>query len=94
VRPNYPKRKMADNQEIMEGMMKTMMNKGHSDFNPVEMCQQMQETVNQVTKMAGHQNPEVQAMFEDWSSEVEKEIFPLLLLGIRRVKDVTGTRKM
>ncbi len=44
----------------------------------MEMCRQLQETMNQIAKMAGYQNPEVQAMFEEWSMEIEKEIISQL----------------
>ena len=76
--PNFGKRKMEENQEMMQGMKQNMMSKQSGDFNPVEMCKQMQETMNQMVNMAGHQNPEVQAMFEDWSHEVENEVISLL----------------
>ena len=77
--PNFGKRKMEKNQEMMQGMKQNMMSSKQSgDFNPMEMCKQMQETMNQMVNMAGQQNPEVQAMFDEWSEEVEKEIISLL----------------
>lgn len=64
---------------MMPPMAKTMMGKMSGEgFNPMEMCKQMTETVTETAKMAGFATPEVQAMFDDWVTEVEKEILKLI----------------
>lgn len=66
----------GEKRNMMQQMMQNMM-EGQGEktgFNPMEMCRQMQETMSQITKMAGYPSSEVQAMFEEWSMELEKEI--------------------
>ena len=61
------------------GMMDKMMG-GMKDknFNPMEMCKQMTESVAATAEIAGFATPEVRALFEDWASEVEKEILTVI----------------
>jgi DNA-binding NarL/FixJ family response regulator len=66
----------------MSGMMEMMMGKFGENFNPMEMCQNMVRAVSDTAKMAGHATPEVQALFEEWSNQVEKEILDILKNGV------------
>lgn len=58
-------------------MMKWMrkMTENTEDFNPMEMCKGMMSSVAKVTEMSFYSTPEVCAMFDDWMTNVEKEIF-------------------
>ncbi len=61
------------------GMMNKMMGKMKDEnFNPVEMCRRMTESVEATAEIAGLATPEVRALFEDWASEVEKEILNVI----------------
>ena len=61
------------------GMMNKMMG-GMKDenFNPMEMCRKITESVAATAEIAGLATPEVRALFEDWASEVEKEILTVI----------------
>ncbi len=61
------------------GMMNKMMG-GMKDenFNPMEMYRKMTESVAATAEIAGLATPEVRALFEDWASEVEKEILTVI----------------
>jgi hypothetical protein len=43
-------------------------------FNPMEMLKGMMEAITTTAKMAGQANPEINALFDEWASEVEKEV--------------------
>ena len=73
---------------MMPGMMKEMMCEAGEDFNPMEMCQTMMRTVSDTAKMAGYATPEVQALFEEWSSQVEKELLDILKNGIVSTSEI------
>ncbi len=61
------------------GMMNKMMGKMKDEnFNPMEMCRRMGESVATTAEIAGLATPEVRALFEDWASEVEKEILTVI----------------
>jgi hypothetical protein len=61
------------------GMMSNMMGKMKDEnFNPMEMCKTMRESIAATAKIASLATPEVQALFEDWVSEVEKEILNII----------------
>jgi hypothetical protein len=61
------------------GMMNKMMGKMKDEnFNPMEMCRRMGESVAATAEIAGFATPEVRALFEDWASEVEKEILNVI----------------
>ncbi|RZD15689.1 MAG: winged helix-turn-helix domain-containing protein [Candidatus Acididesulfobacter guangdongensis] len=61
------------------GMMSNMMGKMKDEnFNPMEMCKTMRESITATAKIASLATPEVQALFEDWVSEVEKEILNVI----------------
>ena len=61
------------------GMMNKMMSKMKDEnFNPMEMCRRMGESVAATAEIAGFATPEVRALFEDWASEVEKEILNVI----------------
>lgn len=62
----------------MMGMMQEMMGKMGGDFNPMEMCQKMMLTVTETARMAGLATPEVQALFDDWVSQVESEVLTII----------------
>ena len=65
--------------DMMPKMAKKMMKKMQGgNFNPKEMCQQMMNSIESTAKLAGLANPEVQLLFEEWVTEVEKEILDLL----------------
>lgn len=52
-----------------------MMEKmSESGMNPMQMCQKMSESVAISAKMAGFATPQIQALFEDWLGQIEKEI--------------------
>ncbi|MFO7819508.1 MAG: winged helix-turn-helix transcriptional regulator [Halanaerobacter sp.] len=64
---------------MMPSMAKKMMSKMKgTDFNPQEMCEKMMSSVESTAKLAGAANSEVQLLFEEWVSEVEKEILEIL----------------
>lgn len=42
--------------------------------NPMEMCKGMMESITKTAEMASHATPEVNALFEEWVAEVEKEV--------------------
>ena len=58
----------------MMGMMRKMM-EGNSDFNPMEMCQNVLRTVTKVSEMSFYATPEIRLMFEEWLASIEDEIF-------------------
>jgi len=58
----------------MMGMMRKMM-EGNSDFNPMEMCQNVLKTVTKVSEMSFYATPEIRLMFEEWLVSIEDEIF-------------------
>ncbi len=70
----------------MMGMMKNMMggmmgkkegdknNPGPMEFNPMEMCQKMMGNMGRTNELAAYATPEVRALFEDWSEQIENEI--------------------
>ena len=71
--------KMKTGMETGMGMMNKMMDKMKDEnFNPMEMCRRMGESVAAVAEIAGLATPEVRALFEDWASEVEKEILNVI----------------
>lgn len=55
------------------------------DCNPMDMCKQMMESITTAANMAGLATPEVRALFEEWSTEVEKEV--LIIIGKRQQAD-------
>ncbi len=72
----------------MMGMMKNMMGKmmggkkegaenesGRMDFNPMEMCHKMMMNMGKTSEMASYATPEVRSLFEEWSEQIESEIF-------------------
>ena len=58
----------------MMGMMRKMM-EGNSDFNPMEMCQNVLRTVTKISEMSFYATPEIRLMFEEWLASIEDEIF-------------------
>lgn len=62
----------------MMGMMQKMMGKMGEDFNPMEMCKRMMETVSTTATMAGFATPEVRALFDDWATQVEGEVLSVI----------------
>ncbi|VAX24855.1 hypothetical protein MNBD_IGNAVI01-478 [hydrothermal vent metagenome] len=58
----------------MMGMMRKMM-EDTSDFNPMEMCQDVLRTVTKVSEMSFYATPEIRLMFEEWLASIEDEIF-------------------
>ena len=87
INENIKNDKMSEGDNGMGGMMppmaKMMMNKmmgkmKDEKFNPMEMCKTMGESITTTAKIAGLATPEVQALFEDWASEVEKEILNVI----------------
>ena len=56
----------------------TCCSESGEEFESMEMCKRMTESVSTSAKMAGFATPEVLAMFEDWVTEVEKEILKLI----------------
>ncbi|MCL6120119.1 MAG: hypothetical protein M1584_03690 [Deltaproteobacteria bacterium] len=89
--PPMAKRMMGEAQTMAEvneeagpiktgmGMMNKMMGKMKDEnFNPMEMCRCMEESVATTAEIAGLATPEVRALFEDWASEVEKEILTVI----------------
>ena len=73
---------------MMSGMMKEMMCEAGEGFNPMEMCQTMMRTISDTVKMAGYATPEVQALFEEWSSQVEKELLAMLKNGMVSTSEI------
>ena len=71
-----------DKESMMPDMAKKMMKKmkegNGGGFNPQEMCEKMTQSVETTAKLAGFATPEVQLLFEEWASEVEKEILGIL----------------
>ncbi len=59
--------------EMMQRMSE-MMKQTEKGFNPMEMCRKMMESITRAAEMGSYATPEVRALFEDWVSEVEKEI--------------------
>ena len=82
---------MGGNGSPMMGMMKNMMGKmmggkkegdgkesGPMEFNPMEMCQRMMMSMGKTSEMASYATPEVRALFEEWSEQIENEIYDYL----------------
>ena len=63
--------------EQKDGVPPTMGNMDE-EFNPMEMCKNMMETIMTAAKMAGYATPEVRALFEDWASQVEDEVLAVV----------------
>jgi len=63
--------------EMMQRMSE-MMQQTEKGFNPMEMCRKMMESITRAAEMGSYATPEVRALFEDWVSEVEKEILALV----------------
>ena len=61
---------------------------GMMGFNPMEICQTMMNSISDTAKMAGYATPEVQALFEEWSNQVEKEILEILKNGIVSTSEI------
>ncbi len=61
----------------MMGMMRKMM-EGNSDFNPMEMCQNVLKTVTKVSETSFYATPEIRLMFEEWLVSIEEEIFDFI----------------
>lgn len=61
----------------MMGMMRKMM-EGNSDFNPMEMCQNVLKTVTKVSETSFYATPEIRLMFEEWLASIEDEIFDFI----------------
>ncbi len=72
----------------MMGMMKNMMGTmrggkregedkdcGPNGFNPMEMCHKMMMSMGKSSELASYATPEVRALFEEWSEQIENEIF-------------------
>ena len=72
----------------MMDMMKNMMGKmmggkkegdekesGSTGFNPMEMCQKMMMNMGKSGELASYATPELRALFEEWSEQIENEIF-------------------
>lgn len=68
----------GDSKGGMPPMMQAMMGKMGENFNPMEMCQRMMETVTATASMTGFATPEVRALFDDWVGQVESEVFALV----------------
>ena len=73
---------------MMSEMMKEMMGKSDGNSHCMEMCQNMMRTISETAKMAGYATPEIQALFEEWSDQVEKEIFSILKNGIVSTSEI------
>lgn len=61
----------------MMGMMGSMMGggkDGKGDFNPMDMCRTMMTGMNKTGEMATYATPEIRALFEEWSVQIEEEI--------------------
>ena len=67
----------------MMGMMRKMM-EGNSDFNPMEMCQDVLRTITKVSEMSFYATPEIRLMFEEWLASIEDEIFEF----VQREKEI------
>ena len=78
----------------MMGMMKEMMGNTDESFNPMEMCQNMMNTVTNTAKMAGLATPEVQALFEDWAEQVETEVLQVMRQGAISPKSIAENIKI
>jgi hypothetical protein len=72
----------------MMDMMKKMMGRmtggketgddtesGTAGFNPMDMCHKMMMGMGRSSELASYATPEVRALFEEWSEQIENEIF-------------------
>ena len=75
---------MGERGSSMMGMMGKMMSGkkegdekdgGPMGFNPMEMCQKMMMNMGKSSELASYATPEVRALFEEWSEQIENEIF-------------------
>ena len=73
---------------MMFEMMKEMMGNDCGNVNPADMCQAMMRSVSDTAKMAGYATPEVHALFEEWSNQVENEILELLKSGFESTSKI------
>ncbi len=79
---------MGGGNSSMMGMMKNMMGRmmgakqegndkegNPMDFNPMEMCHKMMTSMGKSSELASYATPEVRALFEEWTEQIENEIF-------------------
>ncbi len=57
------------------GMMKKMMGQmQEGSMNPMQMCRMMSESVARTAEVATWATPELRALFDDWSSQLQEEL--------------------
>jgi hypothetical protein len=62
----------------MMGKCMEMMERMRGLHNPEEVCRQMASVPSESWETESADNPEVRALFEDWATEVEKEVSSLI----------------
>ncbi len=73
-----PMGQMGCGPDMMKKGQEMMGKMAGPGFNPAEMCRQMTSAVTKAAEMGSYATPEVRALFEDWVTEVEKDILNLV----------------